>query len=245
MILLAVILALAPQDEAAAKAALDAYKTTTAKSKDPKAHVDAVNELAKTLHDKVAAMLGSLLTSEGQEVRIAAAAGLGTFANPPELRASAAKHLTQALTAGANLKLIDVRVAIFAALGSLQEESSANAVKSHFEDKDPKIACAAVSAAGAMKCKSLVKPLIQVLRECERTLNAGAIPPPPPPPIKGKAPPPPVTPQKDTDKEKKDRAGAVAGAASSALSVLTQQNLKNADEYEKWWIKNRSSFNPK
>ena len=243
MILLIAILAFPPQDEAAAKAALETYKTATAKSKDPKAHVEAVAELSKTPHESVAAKLGALLTTDEKEVRLAAAAGLSTFTSPPELRTSAAKHLAQALTAGANSKLTEVRVAIFAALGALQEESTANVVKSHFDDKDPTIACAAVSAAGTMKCKSLVEPLIQVLRDCERILNGGALPPPPPP-TKGKpAPPPP--PQKDQDKEKKDRANAVIGSAGSALSTLTQQNFKTSDEWEKWWIKNRSTFAPK
>ena len=242
MMLLAILLALAPQDEAAAKAALETYKTTTSKSKDPKVHADAVTELAKTLHEKVASMLGSLLTTDDKDVRIAAAAGLGTFTQPPELRSSAGKHLTQALTAGSNLKFVDVRVAIFAALGALQDESSANAVKSHFDDKDPKIANAALSAAGAMKSKSLVEPLIQVFRDCERTINGGALPQPPP--VKGKAPLPPA-PQGKEDKEKKDRASAIIGTAQSALSTLTGQNFNKADEYEKWWIKNRSSFTPK
>jgi len=244
MILLAIVLALAPQDEAAAKAALDTFKTSTAKSKDPKAHAEAVAELAKTPHESVAARLGSLLTTDDKDVRIAAAAGLGTFNKPPELRVSAAKHLTQALTAGANVRLVEVRVAIFAALGALQEESAANAVKAHFDDRDPKIAGAAVSAAGAMKCKSLVEPLIQVLRDCERTLKGDALPLPLPP-TKGGKPPPPPTPQKDTDKEKKDRANAVIGSAESALSTLTQQNFKTSDEWERWWIKNRSTFTPK
>src|SRR5262245_26039957 len=139
MILIAIILALAPQDEAAAKAALETYKTATAKSKDPKVHAEAVAELAKTLHESVAAKLGSLLTTDDKDVRIAAAAGLGTFTKP-EVRGSAAKQLTQALTAGANSRLPEVRIAILTALGALQEESSANAVKSHFDDKDPKIA---------------------------------------------------------------------------------------------------------
>jgi HEAT repeat protein len=242
MILLAIVLALAPQDEAAAKAALETYKTATAKSKDPKAHADAVTELAKTPHEKVAAMLGSLLTTDDKDVRIAAAAGLATFAQPAELKSSAAKHLTQALTAGANLKMVDVRVAIFAALGALAEESSANAVKSHFDDRDPKIACAAVSAAGQMKSKSLVEPLIQLLRDCEKTVNGGALPLPPP--VKGKpAPPPP--PQKDLDREKKDRANAVMSAAGAALGALTGQSFKTSDEWERWWIKNRSTFTPK
>src|SRR5262245_38512085 len=108
MILIAIVLALAPQDEAAAKAALETYKTTTAKSKDPKVHAEAVAELAKTLHESVATKLGSLLTTEDKDVRIAAATGLGTFTAKPELRVSAAKHLTQALTAGANARLPDV-----------------------------------------------------------------------------------------------------------------------------------------
>ena len=242
MILLAIVLALAPQDGAEAKTALETYKTATAKSKDPKAHAQAVAELAKTAHDSVAAKLGSLLTTDDKDVRIAAAAGLGTFAKPPELRASAAKHLTQALTAGANSRLAEVRIAIFAALGALQEDSSANAVRASFDDRDAKIASAAFSAAGAMKCKSMVEPLIQALRDCERTIKGGDLPFPPPV-VKGKPPPP--TPGKDVDKEKKDRANAVIGSVESALATLTQQNFKTAEEWERWWVKNRSTFTPK
>jgi hypothetical protein len=247
MILLAVVLALAPQDAAAAKAALDTYATATAKSKDPRAHAEAVAELAKTLHETVATKLGSLLTTEDNQVRMAAAAGLRGFIQPPELKVSAARHLAQALTAGANLRLVDVRVAIFEALGGLQEESSANAIKSHFEEKDSKIACAAVAAAGALKSKTLIDPLIQLLRECEKIVNEGNVPPPPPT-VKGakvgKSPPPGRNNNNDTDREKKDRASAVGGAAQSALTSLCQQNLKTSDEWEKWWIKNRGSFTP-
>jgi hypothetical protein len=89
----------------------------------------------------------------------------------------------------------------------------------------------------------LVEPLIQVLRDCERTINGGALPLPPPP-TKGKPPLPPA-PQKEMDKEKKYRANAVIGSAESALSALTGQNFKTSDEWERWWIKNRSTFTPK
>src|SRR5215510_6665198 len=101
---LAFLLALLPQDDAAAKAALEAYKAATTKSKDPKAHTDAIAELAKTPHESVAAKLGSLLTTETSEVRIAAATALSSFKTPPELKLSASKFLVQALTAGANSK---------------------------------------------------------------------------------------------------------------------------------------------
>src|SRR5436853_5070240 len=171
-----------PQEDAAAKAALETYKTATAKSKDPKAHIDAIAELARTPHETVSAKLGSLLTTEDREVRIAAATALSSFNKTPELKLSASKHLVQALTAGSNAREIEVRVALFGALGSLQEETTANAVKTHFEEKEPKIACAAVAAAGALHSKSLVEPLIQLLRESEKTANGGSLQPPPPPP---------------------------------------------------------------
>ncbi|HVE39780.1 MAG TPA: HEAT repeat domain-containing protein [Planctomycetota bacterium] len=245
---LTLLLALLPQDDAAAKAALDAYKSATLKSKDAKSHVDAVAELAKTPHESVAAKLASLLTTEVAEVRIAAATALSSFKTPPELKLSASKYLVQALTAGANAKETEVRVAILGAIGALQEETAANAIKSHFDDKDPKIACAALAAAGALHSKTLIEPLIQVVRESEKIANGGALPPPPPPPGKGKTtgkPPPPPPNQKDTDKEKKDRANMVNGAAESALTAVTQQNFRTADEWEKWWSKNRSTFTPK
>jgi hypothetical protein len=248
MITLAFLLAMAAQDDAAAKAALETFKTSYGKSKDAKSHAAEVTELAKTLHESVAVRLASLLTTDDKEVRIAAAAGLGTFNKPAELKQSAAKLLGQAITAGSNAREVEVRVAIFAALGTLQEETSTNTVKSHFEDKDAKIACAAVSAAGGIRSKTLIDPLIQVMRECEKALKpvAAPSPPPPPPPTKGKpAPPKPPPPpaQKEPDKETKDRATAILGAAESALSNITrQEGLKTSDEWERWWIKNRSTF---
>jgi len=247
MLTLVLILALAPQDDAAAKAALDAFKGSYGKSKDAKSHADAVTELARTLHESVAVRLASLLTTDDKEVRIAAATGLGTFSKTPELKLSAAKYLSQALTAGANAREVEVRVAIFAALGTLQEESSTNTVKSHFEDKDSRIACAAVSAAGGIRSKTLIDPLIQVMRECEKALKpvAPPPPPPPPPPVKGKAPAPrpPPPPPREPDKETKDRANAVLSAAESALGNITRQDgLRTSDDWERWWIKNRSTF---
>lgn len=245
MMALALLLCLATQDDAEAKAALDTFKTNYAKAKDAKSHADAVTELARTMHDSVAAKLGSLLTTDAKEVRLAAAGGLATFTKTSELRQSATKALIPALTAGANSREVDVRVAIFAALGALQEESAANTLKSHFDDTDPKIACAAVNAAGALRSKSLIEPLIQQVRECEKTLKGDASGGTGLPAIKGKAPPP-AKPsnQSNTDQQKKERANAVLSAAESALTAITQQTLKSADEWERWWTKNRATFNP-
>ena len=255
MMAMALLMALALQDDAAAaKESIDTFKTAYAKSKDAKARAEAVAELAKTQHDSVAVKLGSLLTTDHKDVRIAAATGLGTFNKTAELKGAAAKQLGQALSSGANAREVDVRVAIFAALGSLQEESSCNVVKSHFEDRDSKIACAAVSAAGAIRSKTLIEPLIAVMRQCEQTLKSPSAPPSGPAPLTGtglpikggKAPPNPQGPTpnpKDVDKETKDRANAVLSAAESALNSITKQDgLRTSDDWERWWIKNRATF---
>jgi hypothetical protein len=245
MITLTFLLAVMAQDDVAAKVALESFKTSYGKSKDPKSRAEAVTELAKTLHGSVANKLASLLTTDDKEVRISSATGLGTFNRPAELKQSAAKFLGQALTSGANAREVEVRVAIFAALGTLQEETSTNTVKSHFEERDAKIACAAVSAAGGIRSKTLIEPLIQVLKECERDLKPMA-PPPAPPPAKGKAPSPFLPPspaQREPDKDTKDRANALIAAADTALSNITrQEGLKTGDDWERWWIKNRSTF---
>src|SRR5258706_10884844 len=119
MIALILLLALAPQDDAEAKAALETFKTAYGKAKDAKSHVDAVAELARTLHETVAVRLGSLLATDDKEVRIAAANALSTFNKTPELKLSAARLLGQAITAGSNARETEVRIALFAALGTL------------------------------------------------------------------------------------------------------------------------------
>src|SRR5207244_3512923 len=160
-------------DDAATKA-LEAFQTTWTKEKTSEARANAVAELAKTLHEKVCAKLSALLTSEDRAVRLAAATGLGTFKDPAELRKSATKGLTGGLTAGANSNDPDCKVAILNAVQSLQEESAAQKVKDHFEDKETKVAVAAVTAAGSLRNKTMVDPLLQVLKESEDEMKKSA-----------------------------------------------------------------------
>lgn len=247
MISMILAMALACQDDAAAAAAVDTFNKTFAKEKAAEARVAAVNDLAKVLHEKVSQRLAALLTVDDKAVRIAAATGLGTFITTPELKRSAAKGLTSALTAGANSNDPDVKIAIFGALGALNEESSVNKVKDHYEDKDVKVAQAAVTASGQIKSKNLVEPLISLLRDIENELKKGQSPLPPPVGSKAPkkpAPPPPAA--SDADRQKRDRALAMQGTTQSALCNLTGQgSLKTADEFEKWWNKNKSNFPPK
>lgn len=250
MIALLFALLAAAQDDTAATEALNTFEAAFSKAKDPAGKAAAVSTLSGTHHEKVVSKLGSLLTHEDKAIRNAAIQGLAGYTKaPPELHKSAAHALTSALSAGVNVRDSDTEVAIFTAIGNLQEESSGSALKSHFEDKDVKIAGAAVSAAGALKSKAMVEPLIELLQECERATksnnSSGSAP-------TGKKGPSPKVPkgggsggnQSDPEAAKRDRANSLLGTVQSALQTLTGQNLSSGDEWQKWWSKNRGSFTP-
>jgi len=249
--MLALLLAacLVPQDDAAATEAIATFDSTLSKSKDPSTRTSAVQTLAKTKHEKVVNRLGALLTHEEKELRIAAARAMVTFKDSPDLKKSAAHALAGGISSGSNQKEPEVLVALFAAIGHLQEESSATVLKSHYDDKDAQIAGAAVTASGDLKAKSLIDPLIELLRDCEKKANtmdtgggnARAKP------VKssskggggtGQEPPP------DAEAQKRMRAQNLLPTVLGALTTLTGQNFPASVEWEKWWAKNRSSFTP-
>jgi len=244
MLALLLALSVTPQDDAAVTAAIAAFDAVMSKSKDSGARVSAVGTLSKVRHERVVGRLGAVLSHEEKVLRIAAAQAMTEFKAPPELRRPAAHALSSALNAGANLKQPEVLVALFNAIGALGDESSCTVLRTHFDDKDPQLAGAALTAAGALKQKALVEPLIEVLRDCEKKAkspdSSGGTA------KKGKAP-------KNTgggdpglsaEAQKRQRAQNLLGIAQQALSSLTGQNFPTGDEWGKWWSKNRSTFEP-
>jgi hypothetical protein len=249
MVLLMLAMLLTRQDDPAATEALNTFEASFAKTKDSAGRAALISTLAKTHNEKVVSKLASFLTHEDKALRTTAAQGLAGYASaPPELKKSAAHALTSALTAGANVRDTDVMQALFAAIGVLQEESSGNALKGHFEDKDVKIAGAAVTAAGQLKSKAMIEPLIDLLRECEKAAKPpGSSAPPSGKTVKvpkGKSGGGGGSNQPDPEAQKRDRASALISAITGALSTSTGQSFNTADEWEKWWSKNRSTFSP-
>lgn len=238
-------LMLAAQDDNAAKDAIAACDATFAKSKDSTTRVAAVGELARTHHEKVITKLGTFLTDPDKQIRACAAQGLGGYVNAvPEQKKSAAHALTGAMSAGTNAKDPEVLALLLGALGSLQEESAGNTIKGKFDEKDTRIAGAAISAAGNLKSKTMVEPLIDLFRDCEKHASQGSAPPPsvskkPLPQPKGggggnNGP--------DPEAAKRDRAANLLPTIAQALNTLTGQSCANAAEWERWWAKNRNSF---
>jgi HEAT repeat protein len=246
MLTLLLALCLTPQaTDAAATEAVTTFDAVLAKSKDLSARVAAVGPLSMVHHERVVGRLGALLSHDEKGLRIAAAQAMHAFKEAPELRKSAAHALSSGLSAGSNQKEPEVLVAILTAIGHLGDESSVSVLKSHFDDKDPQIAGAAITAAGALKQKSMVEPLIEELRDCEKKAKAGETAGGTGKQVKtpkggGGA----ANPSLDPETQKRQRAMNLLPTTQQALSVLTAQNFVTGDDWEKWWIKNRSSFEP-
>src|SRR5436190_5411563 len=114
MTLLILALSFLLDDDAAATAALDKFKTDI-KVKEVSGRAAAVSELAHTQHEKIWARLGALLVVDEKEVRIAAAKGLATVT---ENRKKAVVHLIGGT--GPNAKDPVVLAAILKAIGDLK-----------------------------------------------------------------------------------------------------------------------------
>lgn len=249
LLLVACLAPQTPQDEAAATEAITTFDSVLSKTKDSSARIAAVNALVRTQHEKVVSRLGGVLTHDEKELRIAAAHALVTFKELPDLKKSASHAIASAISSGSNQKELDVLVALFTALGHLQEESSGTVIKNGFDHKEVAVAQSALAAAGDLKSKSLVEPLIDVMRDCEKKLqsneSSGGYARAKPMKASSKGggggggdPPP------DPEAQKRMRAQTLLPAAQSALTTLTAQNLTTSADWEKWWSKNRSSFTP-
>jgi HEAT repeat protein len=250
MLSLLLALCLSPQaNDAAATEAVTTFDAVLAKSKDPSARVAAVGVLSKVHHERVVGRLGALLSHDEKGLRIAAAQAMTEFKEVPELRKSAAHALSSGLSAGSNQKEPEVLVAILTAIGHLGDESSCSVLKSHFDDKDPQLAGAAITAAGALKQKNMVEPLIEELRDCEKKAKSsepaggtagGTAKRMKTPKSSGGG----ADPSLDPETQKRQRAMNLLPTTQQALSVLTAQNFVTGDDWEKWWSKNRASFEP-
>src|SRR5687768_17760480 len=106
------------QDDKAVDEALDAFKSAM-KSTSEADRVMAVNELSKVPHTKTLVRLAGLLNTEAPTVRIAAIKGMAGFS---ALKQKAAQVIVAAL--GSNSKETTVQVALYEALGKLDETSS-------------------------------------------------------------------------------------------------------------------------
>ncbi len=202
-------------DDKEVDAAIERFKASY-RNESATARSLAVAELCKTPHERTLARVAPMLTGEVKDVRIAAAKGLGGFVDY--------KKQVMPILIGSiapNDKEPDVVAAIFEGLGILKDENSLPTIHKFFEDKDSKIANAAIAAAGAIRHVSSIDPIIELVKEYEK--NAKAV-------SAGGAAGLPAA-----DDKKKKLAQAVLPATVKAMKAITKEKWSTTGEWVIWW----------
>ena len=233
-VLMLALLAGGGQDDKAVDEALDAFKNAM-KSTSEADRVTAVNELSKVPHAKTLPRLAALLNTEAPTVRIAAIKGIAGFA---ALKQKAAQVIIAAL--GSNAKETTVLVALYEALGKLDEPSSLPAVHRGFEEKETAVAKAAIQAAGTMGSPGSIEPLIDLLRRLEKiqkSAGGGVDVTAPVPGGSGS-----VTVRSNEDAPK--RAAELIPLVNKALNEITRESNGSSETWSAWWAKHKGTFKP-
>ena len=226
------ILALLAGDDKAATDALDQFKTGY-KAKDAPSRAKAVEELAKTQHDKVTARLASILATDEKEVRCAAAKGLGDRTDEKEKK-KAGLALSGAFKP--NEKLPEVLVALIAALGKLRDEAGLPEVHKQLEADTTEVVQAAVEACVAVKSTLSFDPLIKRLKEIDEALK------PREPGAGGRGGVGGGRLGGTNSREAREMARTLQPVFMKALAALGSINCENGKDWEDWWKEHRATF---
>ena len=232
---MSLILLLALQADDPTKA-LDAFKTAY-KSKEVAERAAAVTELAKTEHEKVLATLAKLLVVDDKAVRIAAAKGMGDL-RQTDLRKKAVTYLSKAIPP--NAAEVDVILAVVETLELIGPGVGLAVLHQHFVWPTIPVAEGAVIAAGKLKKRESVQPLITLLkvlqlssREAQnvgpggKTVTGGGLPG-----VSGGA--------VDPDAPKREK--AITPLAHRSLEQITKMSFKTWKEWETWWKEKGPDF---
>lgn len=215
------------QDEAAATAALDQFKTDY-KAKEAAGRASAVAALAGTQHDKVYARLGALLAVDEPEVRIAAAKGLGT-AKAENARKPMA-HLLNGIAPNAKNPM--VVAAILEALGKLKQEAALPEIEKHLKAKNLPEGKAAVDAVGEIKSRNSLPALIALLKWLEEGAKEA-------PAYQGGGGGKGNLPGQGgggvVDQDARDRDKVLTPIVHKVLQSITGQKIQNRKEWEDWY----------
>jgi hypothetical protein len=198
----------------------------------------AVAELSRLRNAAIRARLGALLVVDEESVRIAAAEGLGDFT---EEKDKVAALLLQAVAP--NAKWYRAEAAILTALGKLGDESALPSLHQSFESRDPKdtdftVAKAALKAAGMLRSRESMDPLIDLGKRCEKILKGGA------PKNNGKNSGAGLGVAGGTSDPQTLRAKALGPAIIKALQGIAKEKWVTILEWEIWWDRHKATFKP-
>jgi hypothetical protein len=195
-----------------------------------------VTDLSRILDDKVVAKLGALLVVDDKTVRIAAAKGLSGATG--ELRKKAVTSMGRAF--GPNVGEPLVVVAIVESMEAMQDGLGYAVLKANLKSPDVATSQAAIEAAGRIRDKSFVTPMIDHARFLEaaareatnvgpggRSVTGGGM-------IPGGGSP------GDADAPK--RAKVLVPLLKKSLEVTTEQTFQTFAEWASWWKRAEADF---
>jgi HEAT repeat protein len=221
----AFVLALLAPDDKEAEDAIATFKSA-AKSSEVSVRVEAVRELARMPHEKVIRVLGTVLTTDDKVVRVAAAKALGAF---QDKKPKAVSVLAEAI--GYNTKEPEVEIAILSALRELRDKAALGVAYRYLDEKNEKIAEAAIGVTEAIKSRDSVEPLIKLIKHLIGAGDGvssgdGSLDAPP-------------------DSRLQERARLLDSAAQKALRAITGESFSSPREWEGWWKRNGATFRVK
>jgi HEAT repeat protein len=194
------------------------------------ARATAVTELAGTKSEKTAGMLGNLLGADAEPVRKAAALGLGGFTDYKKI-------VTPMLLAGLNMNAKEPAVceSIFQALGKLDDETALPTIHKYFDDKDSKVASAALLSAAEIRTVGsieLIMDLMKKYEKIEQSAKSGG----------GGGYGAPGVPGGGGTDPKQKLAKEVLPSTIKAMQVISKEKWTTCKEWEIWWKRNQATF---
>jgi len=215
-------------DDAAAAEALDRFKEGM-KSPSAASRATALGDLARVPHEKTFKAIVPFLSGDVTLVRAAAAKALSAFGDYKKL---ALPTLLSAL-GGPNAKEPDVVAAILESLGKLGDESTLPTVHKYCEDKDPKVAMAALQAAADIRRVASIEFIINLMKSLEKYTQQDNT---------GGGYGNPVNIPGGGDDGNRTRARQVIPACIKALKAITKEGWTTSKEWQIWWGKKKGSF---
>jgi HEAT repeat protein len=227
----AAVLAMALLGDQEDKEAAEAISKFKAEMKNPStpARAAAVAELGRVLHQKTLNTIVIYLHQDTGEVRKAAAAALGAFI---DYKRVALPQLLGAI--GPNQKETMVLESIFLSVGKLGDETTLPTVHKYCDDKDPKVAKAALTAVGQIRKLQSIDFIIDLMKRLEKHL---------PEPGQDTGGVGGVSIPGGGDDPNRTRAREVIPACIATLKVITKENWPSSKEWQIWWTKKKGSFN--
>jgi hypothetical protein len=218
---------LGPQEDKEAADAVAKFRIDMRNPSTP-ARAAAVAELARLPHMKTLNALVPLLTQDAVDVRKAAAGALGAFI---DYKKAALPSLIGAIQPNAKDAL--VVEALFVSIGKLGDETTVPVVHKYCDDKDPKVAKAALGAAAQIRKLQSIDFIIELMKRLEKYL---------PDPGQNNSGVDVVGVPGGGEDPNRLRAREVIPACIATLKVITKESYPSSKEWQIWWAKKKGSF---